>query len=169
MKAQSETLVFILLFLLSVGLFTVAVFWSKDIFQQNVDMTKVSSAEKFMKDIDYTIKSLIKFGGYKEIDYRVDGPITLIDSKTIEVRTVVPSEISLPRYWNNISSDSSFIREMLDGDVFRIQLIYPENEYKIEFFTEGPTLAKPKTVKVEENSTYIENNKATIKIRITFI
>ncbi|NIM46693.1 MAG: hypothetical protein GTN40_00860 [Candidatus Aenigmarchaeota archaeon] len=169
MKAQSETLVFVLLFLLSVGLFTVAVFWSKDVFQQNVDMTKVSSAEKFMKDIDYTIKSLIKFGGYKEIDYRVDGPITLIDGKTIEVRTVVPSEISLPRYWNNISSDSSFIREMLDGDVFRIQLIYPENEYKIEFFTEGPTIAKPKIVKVEKNSTYIENNKAAIKIRITFI
>jgi len=169
MKAQSETLVFILLFLLSVGLFTVAVFWSKDIFQQNVDMTKVSSAEKFMKDLDYTIKSLIKFGGYKKIDYMVDGPITLIDNKTIEVRTVVPSEISLPRYWNNISSDSSYIREMLDGDVFRVQLIYPENGQKIEFFTEGPTLAKPKTVEVRRNSTYIENNKATIKIRVTFI
>ena len=169
MKAQSETLVFILLFLLSVGLFTIAVFWSKDVFQQNIDMTKVSSAEKFMKDLDYNIKSLIKFGGYTEIDYRVDGPITFIDNKTLEVRTVVPSEISLPRYWNNISSDSSYIREMLDGDVLRIQLIYPENEYKIEFFTEGPTLAKPRTVKIEKNSTEIENDKATIKIRVTFI
>jgi len=169
MKAQSEILVFVLLFLLSISLFTITVFWSKDVFQQNIDMTKVSSAEKFVKDIDYAIKSLIKFGGYKEIDYKVDGPITLIDSKTIEVRTVISSEISLPMYWNNISSDYSYMREMLDGDVFRIQLIYPENGYKINFFSDGPSLAKPKSVKIEKNSTNIENNKLTIKIRITFI
>lgn len=169
MRGQTEILVFVLLFLLSIGLFTVAVFWSKDIFQQNVDMSKVSAAEKFMKDMDYNIKSLIKLGGYEEIDYKVDGPIILVDNNTIEVRAIVPSEISLSRYWNNISSDSSYIREMLDGDVFRIQLIYPENEYKIEFFTDGPTLAKPKIVRVEKNSTYIENNKLTIKIRVTFI
>lgn len=169
MKAQSETLVFVLLFLLSIGLFTIAVFWSKGTFQQNVDITKVSSAERFMKEIDYGIKSLIKYGGFEEIDYNVDGPITLIDNKTIEVRTVIPSDISISKSWNNISSDSSYIREILNGDVFRIQLIYPESEYKIEFFTEGPTLAKPKFVRVEKNSTYIENNKATIKIRITFI
>jgi hypothetical protein len=169
MKAQSEILVFILLFLLSIGLFTITVFWGKDIFQQNVDMTKVSSAEKFMKEIDYNIKSLIKFGGYKEIDYKVDGPIILIDSKTIEVRTVIPSGISLPTSWINISADSSYIREMLDGDVFKIQLSYPENEYNVELFTEGPILAKPKSVKVESNSTYFENDRLTIKIRITFI
>ena len=58
---------------------------------------------------------------------------------------------------------------MLEGDVLRVQLIYPENNYKVEFFTDGPTLTKPETVKIEKNSTYIENNKATIKIRITFI
>ena len=95
MKGQSEILVFILLFLLSIGLFTIAIFWSKDLFQQNVDMAKVSSAEKFMKEVDYNIKSLIKFGGFEEIDYRVDGPIKLVDNQTIEVRTVVPSGISL--------------------------------------------------------------------------
>ena len=169
MKGQSEILVFILLFLLSIGLFTIAVFWSKDIFQQNIDTTKVSSAEKFIKDFDYTVKSLIKVGGYKKIDYTVDGPITLINNKTIEVRTVVTSGISLPTQWSNISSDSSYIREMIDGDVFRVQLVYPEDNYKVYFFTDGPTLSKPESVKIEQNSTYIENGKATIKIRITFI
>ena len=304
MKGQSEILVFVLLFLLSVGLFTVAVFWGKDIFQRNIDMTKVSAAEEFVKEIDYAIQSLIKFGGYWEDDYKVNGPITLVDSNTIEVRTVVPSGMSIPDYWVNISSDSSYIREMLDGDVFRIQLVYPKsydsgikcltgynisqggnsgntypysdncggpysgvffvyggdtsfivfnttripqegdyklffdynrgdpgdfyenfsvecgnkiynfpdygesknwrwesvvcqfnqgfNEFKfiskgsesvwfdsfrisainvldINFFTEGPTLAKPKKVRIEKNSTSIENDKATIKIRITFI
>lgn len=169
MKAQSEILIFILLFLLSIGLFTIAVFWGKDYFQQNVSMTKVLIAEKFMKELDNDIKNLVKFGGYKNIDYSIEGPITLVNDETIEVRTVVSSDISLPTYWNNISSGSSYIREMLDGDVFRVQLIYPENDYRVNFFTEGPVLSKPKSIKIEKNTTEIENNKITIKIRITFI
>jgi hypothetical protein len=170
MKAQSEILVFMLLFLLSVSLFTIAVFWSKDIFQKNIDMTKVSSAEKFMKEMDYSIKSLIKSEGYLQIDYNVDGPLTLLSDKVIETRTVITSDISLSNEWINITSDSSFISEKLDGDVFRVQLNYPESEsYKVEFFTEGPILSKPKTVRIERNSTFYENNKLTIKIRITFV
>jgi len=169
MKAQSEILVFILLFLLSIVLFTVAVYWSRGAFQQNVDITRVSSAEGFMKEMNYDIKSLMKYGGNKKIDYNVDGPITLLDDQTIEVRTVVTSGISLPTSWNNISSDYSFISEVLDGDVFRIRLVFPKDDYNVEFFTDGPTLAKPKKVVIEENSTDIENGKATIKIRITFV
>lgn len=169
MKAQSEILVFILLFLLSIVLFTVAVYWSRDAFQQNVDITRVSSAEGFMKEMNYDIKSLLKYGGHKEIEYNVDGPITLLGSQTIEVRTVVTSGISLPTSWNNISSDFSYIRETLDGDVFRIQLIFPGDNYNVVFFTDGPTLAKPKKVVIEENSSDVENGEATIKIRITFV
>ncbi len=168
MKGQSELLVFVLLFLISIGLFTTAVLWGRGIFQQNVDITKVSTVESFLKELNNDIQSLIKFGGYEEIDYKIDGFIKLTDDKTIEVKTVV-SSLELPRYWINISSDSSYIREMLDGDVFKAQLIYPENIYNIKFFTEGPTVAKPKYVRIEKNSTYIENNKTTIKIRITFI
>ena len=169
MKAQSEILVFVLLFFLSISLFAIAVYWSKDIFQQNIDITRVSSAEGFMKEMNYDIKSLIKYGGHKEIEYNVDGPITLLGSQTIEVRTVVSSGISLPTSWNNISSDYSYISEMLDGDVFRVQLVFPKDDYNVEFFTDGPTLAKPKKVIIEENSTDIKNGKATIKIRITFV
>jgi hypothetical protein len=169
MKAQSEILVFILLFLLSIVLFTITVYWSRDAFQQNVDITRVSSAERFMKEMNYDIKSLMKYGGHKEIDYNVDGPIKLVDNHTIEVKTVVTSDISLPTSWNNISSDYSYISEVLDGDVFRVRLVFPEDDYSVEFFTDGPTLAKPKRVVIEENSTDIENGKATIKIRITFV
>ena len=170
MRAQSELLVFVLLFLLSVGLFTIAVLWGKDIFQKNVDMTKVSSAEKFMRDVDYSVKSLIKSEGYQEIDYIVDGPITLLGNETIEARTIIVSDISLPTDWINISSGSSYISEKLDGDVLRVQLVYPEREsYRVEFFTEGSTLSKPRTVRLEKNSTYYEGNKLTIRIRIAFI
>jgi hypothetical protein len=169
MKAQSEILVFILLFLLSIVLFTITIYWSRDAFQKNVDITRVSSAEGFMKEINYDIKSLMKYGGHKEIDYKVDGPVTLLDNQTIEVRTVVTSGISLPTSWNNISSDYSYISEVLDGDVFRVQMVFPQDDYNVELFTDGPTLAKPKKVVIEENSTDIENGKATIKIRITFV
>lgn len=170
MKAQSEILVFMLLFLLSIMLFTISVYWGKDIFQRNVDMAKVSSAEKFMKETDYSIKSLVKSEGYQEIDYNVDGPIRLLDDKTVEVRTVITSDISIPTEWNNISSDSSYISERLDGDVFRVQLTYPETEtYRIKLFTDGSNLSNPQKIRLEKNSTYYENGKLTIKIRITFV
>ena len=170
MRAQSELLVFVLLFLLSVGLFTVAVLWGKDIFQKNIDMTRVSSAEKFMRDVDNSVKSLIKSEGYQEVDYIVDGPLTLLNNETIETRTVIVSDISLPTDWTNISSGSSYISEKLDGDVLRVQLVYPEREsYRVEFFTEGSTLSKPRTVRLEKNSTYYEGSKLTIRIRIAFI
>jgi len=170
MKSQSEILVFLLLFLLSIGLFIISTIWGKDIFQKNVDMAKVSSAEKFIKEIDYSVKSLIKSEGYQEINYNVDGPLIIFDNKTIETRTVMTSDISLPTEWTNITSDSSYISEMLDGDVFKVRLVYPESDsYRVEFFTEGPTLSKPRAVRVEKNSTYYEDSKLTIRIRITFV
>jgi len=169
MKAQSEILVFVLLFLLSISLFVTTIFWSKDVFQRNVDTTKVYSAEKALKEIDSGIKELMKFEGYEDVDYKVDGPITLLNENTLEVRTVISSDLSLPTYWIVISSDVSIVREMLDGDIFRVQLEYPEGDRKIILFTDGPTLAKPEYVKIERNSTFFENGKPTIKIRITFV
>ncbi|OGI12205.1 hypothetical protein A3K64_02640 [Candidatus Micrarchaeota archaeon RBG_16_36_9] len=169
MRAQSETLVFILLFLLSIILFSIAMFWGRDIFQKNIGMTRVSSAEKFMKELDYSIQSLVKSDGKQEITYNVDGPIALIDDKTIETSTTVDSDISLPTEWTNIS-ESSHISEKLDGKNLRIRLEYPEDDsYRLELFTEGPTLSKPRVVRIEKNSTYYEDGKLTIKIRITLV
>jgi len=169
MKAQTELLIFILMFLLSISMFVISVTWSRDVFQQNVGMTEVSLAEKFMKELDYNIKSIIEYGGYKDIDYNIDGPISLMDNKTLEVRVVVPSVVSVSKDWNTISSEKSYIREMLDGDVFRIQLNYPDSDYKIILFTDGPSLARPERLRIEKNSTYVDNDLTTIKIRITFI
>lgn len=169
MRAQSEILVFILLFLLSISLFTIAVFWGKDIFQKNIDMTRVSTSENFMKEMDNSVKSLIKSDGRQEIDYKVDGLLKIIDNRTIETRTVITSDISLPSEWVNISSGASYISEKLDGDVFRVQLTYAESEsYRIELFTEGPILSRPEIVRVEKNATHYENGKLTIKIKVTF-
>lgn len=107
----------------------------------------------------------------------------------IEFKTSV--NIELPKYWVNLTptDTSSFgdeyvkglpsIREMLDGNLFKIQLTYPTREYysgelqlgelKVELFTEGPRVAKPDIIKIEKNSTSVYNDVVVTKIKITFI
>jgi hypothetical protein len=169
MKGQSEILVFILLFLLSISMFVTSVFWSRGIFDRNMDTAKVSSIEKNAKGIDEGLRSVIRFGGMGEADYSVDGPITLVNDNTLEIRTVIASDMSLPKYWVNLSSGYSYIRETIEGDILRVQIVYPEGDQKVSLFTDGPMLAKPSIVRFEKNATSFENGKQTIKIRITFV
>jgi len=165
MKGQAELIIFILLFIISIFLFTAATIWSRSIFQQNVDVAKLEAAEKFMKDLDKDISSLIKFGGSKEIEYNLDGTIN-VSSDLIEVRT--PISLALPENWINISSDTSYIQERKEGETLVLQLIYPQKDYKVEFFTDGPELAQPTYIKIEKNS-IIFNSLIIIKIKITFV
>ena len=166
MKGQSEILIFILLFVIGIALFASATIWSKSIFQQNIDVARVESAEKFMKELNDNILSIIKFGGSQEMNYNLDGTIELFDNKTIEVKT--PIKLPLSNQWVNISSDTSYIQEKLEGDIFRIQLVFPQANNKVEFFTEGSRLAKPRYVAIEKNQTYSESGLTVIKIKVTF-
>ena len=166
MRGQGEVIVFILLFMISIVLFVSATFWSKDIFQQNVDVAKVKNAENFIRELDSNIQSIIKFGGSKDVRYTLDGTIGLVDNQTIEVR--VPVGIPLPTSWINLSADSShYIQERLEGDTFKIQLKYPDSDYSIDLFTDGTRLAVPSYVSVERNRT-LYAPKTTIRIKITF-
>jgi len=167
MKGQNEVLIFILLFVIGIALFTSATVWSRGIFQQNIDIAKVESSEKFMKELNEVVLNIIKFGGSQEMEYRLDGTIELIDSTTMEVKT--PVTMPLPNNWLNISSDNSYyIREKLEGNMFRIQLNYTQSDYKVEFFTEGPRLARPRYLSVERNDTYVDSGLTVIKIKVTF-
>jgi hypothetical protein len=163
MKGQAELIIFILLFIISIVLFTAATVWSRGIFQQNVDVAKLEAAEKFMKDLDKDISNVIKFGGSKEIEYNLDGTIEIVDDKTIEVRT--PISLPLQKNWINISSDTSFIQEIKEGDDLVLQLIYPQKDYKVEFIPGGPKLAQPTYIKIEK-SYAIET---IIQIKVTFV
>ena len=167
MKGQSEMLIFVLLFLIGIALFTSATIWSRSIFQQNIDVARIEKAEKFMKELNDAISNIIKFQGSQEIKYKLDGTIELVDDETVEVK--IPVTISLPTEWVNISSDTSFIREKLEGRDFRIQLIYSQSNYKVEFFTEGSTKATPDYVKLERDQTYSNAGTTVIKIKVTFI
>ncbi|MFH1229418.1 MAG: hypothetical protein V1678_03275 [Candidatus Aenigmatarchaeota archaeon] len=166
MIGQSEIMVFVLLLVIGVSLFTSATIWSRDIFQQNVDVARVESAEKFMKDLNEDIQSIVKFGGSRELRYGLEGTIRIADSQTIEVG--VPVTIPLTNSWVTISSDDSYyIRERLEGDFFKLQLNYTSQDYRIEFFTDGPTLSTPSIVKVERNQT-TSTGQTVIKIKVTF-
>ena len=165
MKGQGELIVFVLLFIVGIFLFTAATIWSRSIFQQNLDVTKLETVEKFVKDLDENILKVIKFGGSKEIEYNLDGTIN-VSSNLIEVRT--PISLPLQENWINISSDTSYIQERKEGNDLVLQLIYPQGDYEVEFFTDGPELAQPIYVRIEENSTVL-NSITLIKIKITFI
>ena len=166
MKGQGEILVFVLLFIISIILFVSATMWSKGIFQQNIDVARIESSEKFMRDLNENIQSVIKFGGSKEMRYDLDGTIGLVGSDTIEVK--IPITIPLPSNWINISSDSyHYIQEKLEGDTLRLQLVFLPSDYQVQLFTDGSVLANPSYIKVERNQT-INVGVTIIKIKITF-
>jgi hypothetical protein len=167
MKGQDETIVFLLLFIIGIALFTSATIWSKGIFQQNVDLAKVEGAEKFIRDLNDAILNIIKFGGSQGMKYNLDGTIELFDNKTIEIKE--PISLDLPKQWFTISSDSSYIQEKLDGGNLRIQLVYPQGTYVVYLFTEGSRLSTPSKVSIERNQTYTDASGSTvIKIKVTF-
>jgi hypothetical protein len=163
MKGQNEILIFVLLFIIGIALFISATIWSKSIFQQNVDVARMENAEKFMRELNDNIMTVIRFGGSQELEYKLDGAIELVDNKTIEVK--IPVTIPLSKQWVNISSDTSYVQEKLEGDNLRIQIVYNQTDYKVEFFTEGPRLAIPSYVSIERNQT---SDLTVIKIKITF-
>jgi hypothetical protein len=166
MRAQSESVVFILLFIISIFLFTFATVWSRDIFQENVDFARLESSEKFIKDLDRNIMNIIRFGGFKEMNYNLDGTIELVNSSIIGVS--VPTSMELPTDWINISEDTSYIREKKEGNLLLLQVVYPPSEYRVEFFTEGPRLSQPTYVRLEKNSTFLDGE-TVIKIKVSFV
>lgn len=174
MRGQSEIVTFVLLFLIGVILFISAVAWSRGLFERNVDLAKITSAENFMENLDKKIQSIIKFGGQETIDYNVDGTIELIEGSPDNIEIKIPADVVVPRYWVNISSpeSSGVIQEMLDGTIFRIRLFYPLGDYGIDLFTEGPRIATPARVKIEKTDTITKTIGNTsysfIKIKVTF-
>ena len=166
MKGQSDIVVFILLFLIGLALFSLALVFSTGVFNQNIDVTKVTSAENIMRSLDNKIQSVIGYGGSQSLDYSLNEEIELLDSQTLEIN--FPVNIEVPRYWINVTSNQrSYVREMLEGNVFRIQLAYPEaDDLKIEFFS-NTSIASPSRITIEKNST-TGIGKPVIRIRLIF-
>lgn len=167
MKGQANLLIFILLFIISLFLFVSASIWSTNIFQQNIDVTNIQNAEKFMRGLDIGILNLVKYGGSQEFRYNIGGTIQ-ISTDTIEIK--IPISIQLQKNWINLTSDGSFIQERQEGNILRIQAVYNNTKgYKIEFIPGGPSLANPEYIMIERNSTYTDINGLTvIRIKITF-
>ena len=166
MRAQSESVIFILLFIISIFLFTVATIWSRGIFQENVDFAKLEASEKFIRDLDRNILNIVKFGGFKELRYDIGGTIELVNNNTIGIR--LPISMELPTDWINISEGVSYIREKKEGDSLLLQAVYPPNDYEVYLFTNGPRLSQPTYVRLEKDSAVL-NGITIIKIKVTFV
>ncbi|MBR9682411.1 MAG: hypothetical protein GOV02_01935 [Candidatus Aenigmarchaeota archaeon] len=149
-----------------------AISWSSGIFQQNVDSGKVMTAENFMFELDSSIQSVIRHGGSESINYNIDGTIGLLGSEyndAIEVKT--PVTIGLPNYWINITRTDSLgsIREILDGNILRIELTYPErNDYIVDMYTEGSKVSTPDIIIIEKTGITEYQGKTVIRIKLTF-
>ena len=166
MKAQAEIIVFILLLVIGLILFSSATIWSRGIFQENADFSKMEMAEKFMKDLDGGVSSVIKFSGVKEIDFTIDGTIEILGPKTIEVRT--PISLDLQQNWINISEKGSYIMERKESNDLVLRLVYPDTAYKVFFFTDDSSLTQPDYIRIEKDSTSTDTV-TVIKIKISFV
>ena len=80
----------------------------------------------------------------------------------------IPISLDLQENWIKIYEGNSYIRERMEGETLVLQLIYPQNDYKLEFFTEGPRLAQPSYIKLEKNATEFTTI-TIIKIKISFV
>ncbi len=171
-KGQSEIVSFVLLFLIGVTLFMTAIVWGRGSFERNLDINKIASTETLIKELDSNIQTVARFGGRKEMEYRSDSTVILNDigsEDTIEMRAVIQE--TLPSYWVNLTTPDSFslIREKLEGDIFIVQLSYPNRQiYGIDLFTTGSKESVPRSIAIEKDSSYVDSGMTIIKIKITF-
>jgi hypothetical protein len=76
--------------------------------------------------------------------------------------------VGLPNEWANMSSGSSIVREKLESGLLRLQLYYPESDYAVYLYTEGPKIATPQKVLIEKMGSFKQDSSTYIKIKITF-
>ena len=168
MRGQTKIIIFLILFFIGLIIIASVNLWGRGIIQQNVDLVKIETAEDFMKNLDNTIFNLVEYGGNRRVNYNMEAPIQVIGDNTIEMN--FKSAISIPAYWINLSStESSYIRERMDGELFRIQIIYPSSDYRIELFTNGSSMKIPEYIFLIKNDTYDDSGQTVIKIEISFM
>ena len=169
MKGQAKVVVFLILFFISLVLFSSANLWGRGIIQQNIDTVNIENAEKFMINLDNEIKSLIEYGGNRMIDYNFNAQIELKGTNVIEI--TFPSSINIPGDWINLTyGETSYIQEKYTGSDFLIRLVYPQrNDYIISFFIEGSPFTIPQHIKLEKNQSTNYGDTAVILIEISFI
>ena len=77
-------------------------------------------------------------------------------SDVIELRKDVTTKV-VPEEPIDITPPGSLgvIKEQMEGSTFKIQLAYPlQDNFAVDFFTDGMTTATPRSIRIEKNSTY---------------
>lgn len=193
MSGQTEPIVFVLLLAIVLVLVVGAVTWGKGVTQQNIDAARLAAAEQFVFDLDKKIQNIAKESGMEVIEYKLDMPIDIIDNCTANQPYVLDkciqisgqTSLTLPEYWiylntpnkekfGGFNDSASIIREIKEGNIFRIQLFYRIREgvnYTIDIQRSGATLT-PSLIYIEnvgiENRIIGTEKYVVTNIKMTF-
>ncbi len=178
MKAQSEVLNFILMFLILIIMIFAAYFWALPIFEDSNDTAKKNIAEHFIRELDSKIQRIAKFGGYETIDYNLDGILQIKENATdrwIEYKTLYKPKFT--EKWFYLSGNETFevgqtdtksiIKERKKGNNLYIELWYRKTgNTKIEIIPTQKIVTRH--IKIEKLKTIAENGINKILVKIDF-
>lgn len=172
MKAQTEIIAFVLIFMVSVALIFSAIMWGKPLFEKNIETSSLESAEQFMKELDNKIQSIASKGGKERMDFNLKGTLKLIEGKEAVPDDILEFEaktnLKLPEKWillntaneskvGKATDTTSIIREIKLEDVLKIQLFYRLREnYIIDLYVEGNSITST-SVTIEKTGSSVES------------
>jgi len=178
-KGQTQVVVFVLLFLITLLLVFSSVFWGRDVSEKNVDIGRITASESFINRLDSSIQNVARYGGTQIIDYNLNAVVGIKDvgyDDYVELST--PVSLDLPKYWINTTDPSKIgsIREKEENGMLKIQLFYPvkeESGFAIDLYTDGPQTGQPAQIKIEKVSSedeMIEGKEYRVaKVKITIV
>ncbi len=79
-KAQAQLISVVILTSITISLVAITYFWGMPIMEKEKSSVRLSSAEKFMKELNRKLEDVIKNGGTQVLEANVPGTLTMVDN-----------------------------------------------------------------------------------------
>lgn len=79
-KGQAQLISVVILTSITISLVAITYFWGMPIMEKEKSSVRLSSAEKFMKELNRKLEDVIKNGGTQVLEANVPGTLTMIDN-----------------------------------------------------------------------------------------
>lgn len=156
MRGQTETLVFVILLLIGVSLFTAAVLWGNSIISRGTESSTPNNAEQFLSLFEETVRSVERFGGSEKIHFGSIGTLEVISGDTVELR--IESSADVSQEWVNTTTPTSTLLKRREGTEIVYRLVL--KNLALPLSNPATRIASPSQVLIE---------KKTDNIQITFL
>ena len=152
MRGQTETLVFVILLLIGVSLFTAAVLWGRSVISRGIESATPGNAEQFLSLLEENIRSVERFGGLEKIHFGSIGTLEVISGDTVELR--IESSADVPLEWVNTTTPSSTLSKRREGTEIVYRLVLKNLALPLS----NPTtrIASPSQVLIEKKADSIQ-------------